>query len=135
MINQALLERIIRAADEYHMIAEDQWSQVIDLTPENGDLDFEFRRLVRAALRYYARAYLVLDMIETVDEQEVEDLLEIVGEQVPEFEEFFQKNDVIASLDEESPVTLSRVFAIAEAVRSLLLERSNQLAASLAGRF
>jgi hypothetical protein len=135
MINQALLERIIRAADEYHMIAEDQWSQVIDLTPENEDLDFEFRRLVRAALRYYARAYLVLDMIETVDEQEVEDLLEIVGEQVPEFEEFFQKNDVIASLDEESPVTLSRVFAIAEAVRSLLLERSNQLAASLAGRF
>jgi hypothetical protein len=135
MINQALLERIIRAADEYHLIAEDQWSQVIDLTPENEDLDFEFRRLVRAALRYYARAYLVLDMIETVDEQEVEDLLEIVGEQVPEFEEFFQKNDVIASLDEESPVTLSRVFAIAEAVRSLLLERSNQLAASLAGRF
>jgi hypothetical protein len=135
MINQALQERIISTADDYHVVAEDQWNQVIDLKPENEELEFEFRRLVRAALRFYARALLMLDMIETDDEQQLEDLLEIVVEQIPEFAEFFEKNDVVAALDEDANVTLSRVFAIAEAVRSLLLERSNQLAASLATRF
>jgi hypothetical protein len=135
MINEALRDRIISAADEYHLIAEDQWNQVIDLKPEDEELEFEFRRLVRAAIRFYARAYLVLDMIETDEEQDADDLLDIVAEQVPEFDEFFRKNDVIATIDEESGAPLSRVFAAAEAVRSMLLERSNQLAASLAARF
>ena len=135
MINEALYDRIIGAADEYHETAEEQWAQVIDLKPENDELEFEFRRLVRTAIRYYARAFLVLDMIETDDVQDLEDVLEIVLEQVPEFSEFFEKNDVLAMLDEDAQANLSRVFAIAESVRSLLLERSTQLAASLQARF
>lgn len=135
MLNEALLERIIATADDYHVVAEDQWNQVIDLKPENDELAFEFRRIVRAALRFYARAYLVLDMIETDDEQDLDDLLEIVADQVPEFDEFFRRNDVVSILDEDAEQNLSRIFAIAESVRSLLLERSTQLAASLQARF
>jgi hypothetical protein len=135
MLNEALHDRIISAADEYHASAEEQWDQVIELKPENDELEFEFRRLTRTALRYYARALLVLDMIETDDTQDLEELLEVVEEQVPEFAEFFEKNDVLAVLDEDAQTNLSRVFAIAESVRSLLLERSTQLAASLQSRF
>src|SRR5688500_5162313 len=135
MPNQELHERIISTADEYHLTAEDHWNELIDLKPDSEELEFDFRRLVRAALRFYARAYLELDMIETDDAQDVEDMLEVIAEQVPEFDDFFQRNDVIAALDEEGPVTLSRLFAVAEAVRTMLLERSTQLAASLATRF
>lgn len=130
-----LHERIISTADEYHMTAEDHWSQLIDLRPDSEEIDFDFRRLARAALRFYARAYLALDMIETDDAQDVEEMLEVIAEQVPEFDDFFRKNDVIAVLDEEGPTTLSRLFAVTESVRTMLLERSTQLAASLATRF
>ena len=135
MLNQALHDRIVRTADEYHVIAEDHWAQLIELKPDNDDLEFEFRRLARAALHFYARAFLALDMVETDDAQELDDLLEIVAEQVPEVRDFFDKNDVSTSLDEESNTSISRVFAVAEALRSLLLERSNALAASLGTRF
>jgi len=38
-------------------------------------------------------------------------------------------------VDEESEMNISRVFAVAESVRTLLLQHSNQLAASLDARF
>jgi hypothetical protein len=135
MLEQALQQRIIETADEYHFTAEAQWSQVVDLEPTDEDLSFEFRRLVRAALVFYMRAYLMLDMIETDDEQQLEDLVTLVNEQQPEVAEFLQKNNAVAVLDEESDDSLSRVFTVAEAYRTLLLDRSNQLAASLGTRF
>lgn len=135
MLNNELHERIISTADEYHMTAEDYWNELTALKPDAEELDFDFRRLTRAAIRYYARAYLALDMIETDDGQDVDDLLEVIAEQIPELDEFFTKNNVIGVIDEEGSDTLSRVFAVAESVRTMLLERSNQLAASLASRF
>lgn len=136
MINEKLHDRIISTADEYHMSGEDYWSQVVDLKPEgNAELDFEFRRLLRAAMVFYSRAYLELDMIETDDSQDLEDLLEVILDQVPEFAEFFDKNDVIDAFKEEGGASLSRLFSVAEAVRTMLLEQSTQLAASLNGRF
>lgn len=133
--NEALQQRIIETADEYHYIAEDQWQQAIELDPVNDELAFEFRRVVRAALLYYLRAYLVLDLIESDDEQELEQLFEITLEQQPELAEFFAQNNVIEILDEESEANLSQVFSVAEAVRTVLLDRSNQLAATLGTRF
>jgi hypothetical protein len=134
-MNDLLRQRIIESADEYHFIAEDQWAQAIDLKDAEEETLFEFRRLIRAALRFYARAYLVLDMIETDDEQQLEDLLELIEEQEPEVGRFLQQNDVIATLDEESNANVARVFSVAEALRLLLLERGTQLAASLGPRF
>lgn len=133
--NSELHERIIEAADEYHFIAEEQWARAVDLKPTDEESQFEFRRLVRAALRFYVRALLVLDMVETDDEQELEDLLEILAEHHPDFEEFLMRNEVLAIVDEESSENLSRVFAVAETLRATLLEQSNRLAASLGGRF
>ena len=133
--NELLQRRIIETADEYHAIAEDQWGQAIDLEPESDDAIFEFRRLVRAALTYYTRAYLTLDMIETDSEQELEDLLDIVTEQQPELGAFFAQNSVVEVLNEEAETNLSQVFAVAEALRTALLEGSNQLAATLGSRF
>ena len=138
MINQALHERLLKTADEYHVIGEDLWNQVIELKADDvntDELEFEYRRMLRAAIGFYARAFLALEMIETDDGQDVDELLEIVVEQVPELAEFIEKNEVTATLDEEGNATISRVFAVAEAVRTMLLERSNQLAASLGSRF
>ncbi|MBC8144783.1 MAG: hypothetical protein H7X80_04300 [bacterium] len=136
MLNEKLHDRIISTADEYHLSAEDYWTQVVDLKPEgNEELDFEFRRLVRAALVFYSRAYLELDMVETDDSQDLEDLLDIVLDQVPEFRDFFAKNDVMYAFGEDTGINLSRLFSVAEAVRTMLLEQSNQLAASLNSRF
>ncbi len=135
MINNALQQRIIETADQYHYIAEEQWAQAIELQPESDEAAYEFRRLIRAALLCYARAYLSLDLIETDDEQQLEELLEIVAEQQPEFAEFFEKNDVLAVLDPDSDAHLSQVFAVAEAVRTILLDRSGQLAATIGTRF
>ena len=95
----------------------------------------EFLRLVRAALLYYIRAYLVLDMIETDDSQGLEELFEIVGEQNEELAEFFKKNDVVRVLDEDENADFSRIFSTAEPVRAMLLQHSNQLAATLHTRF
>jgi hypothetical protein len=134
-MTNALHKRIIETADEFHFIAEDQWQQAIDLEPESDEAAFEFRRLIRAALQFYIRAYLALDMIETDDEQLVEDLLEVVAEQQPELGEFFAQNNVAGVLDETADTNLSHVFAVAEAVRTALLESSTQLAATLNRRF
>lgn len=135
MLNDLLRQRIIETADEYHNIAEDQWAQAIDLKDADEEAIFEFRRLIGAALRFYVRAYLVLEMIETDDEQQLEDLLELAAEQEPELAVFIEQNEIVATLDEESDATVARVFTVAEALRMVLLERSNQLAASLATRF
>lgn len=130
-----LQRRIIEDADEFHFTAEEQWKQAIGLEPSDEESLYEFLRLVRNALRFYARAYLVLDMVETDDEQDLEDLLEIVGEQQEEFEDFFEKNDVLNTLNEESASDFSRIFSVAESIRALLLQRSNELAATLHNRF
>jgi len=135
MLNQVLQQRIIETADEYHYIAEDQWSQAIELQPESEEAEFEFRRLVRAALLFYTRAYLALDMVETDAEQELEELLEIVLEHQEDLRRFFEQNSVLALLSEEANTNLSQVFAVAETLRGYLLERSNQLAATLGTRF
>jgi hypothetical protein len=128
-------KRILQAADEYHLIAEDQWAQAIDLAPESEDAEFEFRRLIRAALQFYLRALLVVWLVETDEFQQLEDLIEVMGDLEPELTEFLEKNDAVAILDEESGVPLSRVFTVAEALRTLILHRSTQLAATLNNRF
>lgn len=130
-----LKQRIIETADDYHRIAEEQWSQTVDLEPSSPEATFEFRRLIRAAILYYCRTCLILAMVETDAEQELEELLEIVAEQDEEIDFFFRQNRVVQVLDEESEMNLSRVFAVAESVRTLLLQHSNQLAASLNTRF
>lgn len=130
-----LKQRIIETADEYHGIAEEQWAQAVDLEPSNDEAAFEFRRLVRAAMLYYSRACLVLAMVETDAEQELDDVVEIVAEQDEELDVFFRQNRVLEVMDEESEMNISRVFAVAESVRTLLLQHSNQLAASLDSRF
>jgi hypothetical protein len=135
MINDALKDRVIQTADEYHFIGEDQWSQAIDLAPESEEAGYEFRRLVRAALQFYTRAFLVLSMVETDAEEQLDDLLDILVELEPEIGEFLKQNDAFVILDEESEAHLSRVFAVAEALRGLLLARSTQLAASIGTRF
>lgn len=130
-----LKQRIIETADDYHRIAEEQWEHAVDLDPSSPEAAFEFRRLIRAAMLYYCRTCLVLAMVETDAEQELEELLEIVAEQDEELDLFFRQNRVVEVLDEESEMNLSRVFAVAESVRTLLLQHSNQLAASLDARF
>jgi hypothetical protein len=100
-LTEALHQRIISTADEYHFIAEDQWAQAIDLAPETEDAGFELRRLIRAALMFYTRALLVLDMVETDEEQQLEELLDIATEQKPELGEFIEKNNVFTVLDED----------------------------------
>ena len=127
--------RVIETADQYHFTAEDQWNRAIELEPTDDESIFEFLRLVRTSLRFYARAYLVLDMVETDDEQDLEELLEIVGEQEKEFAEFFRKNDVMSALDEEMKSDFSRMFSVAESIRALLLQHSNELAATLHNRY
>lgn len=135
MDNAALRQRIIESADEYHLIGEDQWNVAIELEPTDDESVFEFLRVVRAALLYYARAYLVLDMVETDDGQDLETLLELIGEQEEEFAEFFRKNDVEQVLAEDGSADFSRIFSIGESVRAVLLQHSNQLAATLHQRF
>ncbi len=130
-----LQRRIIESADEYHFTGEDQWEQVVEMEPETEETLHEFRRKVRAALLFYARAYLVLDMIETDDSQQLEELLEIIEEQEEKFREFFRKNDIYTALDEEGSAEYSRVFSVAETIRALLLNQSNQLASTLHTRF
>jgi hypothetical protein len=134
-LNEALQERIIKTADEYHFIAEDQWAQAIDLAPETEEAGFEFRRMIRAAMMFYTRALLILDMVETDEEQQFEELLDIAAEQQPELAEFMEKNNVTEVLDEDANSHLSQVFATAEALRSMLLQISTQLAATLGKRF
>lgn len=133
--NEALQQRIIETADAYHYIAEDQWQRATATEPVNDELVFEFRRLIRASLVYYVRAYLALDMIESDDQQQLEEILEIVGEQQPELAAFFEQNNVLAVLDEDSESYVSQVFSVAEAMRNALLDRSNALAVSLPARF
>lgn len=135
MQDREFAQRIIETADEYHFTAEEQWQQVIELEPTDEESLFEFKRLVRAALLFYARAYLILDMMETDEHQSLEDLLEIIGENQEEIEKFFKENNVIATLDEEGDAEFSRLFSVAEAVRSILLQHSGQLAATLHSRF
>jgi hypothetical protein len=130
-----LQQRIIETADEYHNIAEDQWAQAIELAPESEDAEFEFRRLIRAALVFYARAFLVLDLVETDETQQLEEVLDLVAEQEPEFQAFFDKNNVYQVLDEDGMTTLSQAFAVAEALRVMLLQYSTQMAATLGTRF
>jgi len=130
-----LQQRLIETADEYHAVAEDQWAQAVDLEPTDEESLWEFRRLVRAALQFYLRAYLMLDMVETDAEQQVDDLLDLVAEGQPEFREFIETNQAFDVLDEDAEPNLSRMFSVAEALRSMLLEHSNQLAASVARRF
>lgn len=134
-LNKALQQRIIDTADEYHYIAEDQWSQVVDLKPEVEEDELEFRRLVRAALQFYSRAYLALLLVETDPEQQLEDLLEIVLENEPELAGLMQTNQAFEVLDEDGTSHLSHLFSVAEALRSVLLERSNALASTLEKRF
>lgn len=135
MRNIEFAQRIIETADEYHFTGEEQWNQAIELEPTDEESLFEFKRIVRAALLFYARAYLILDMVETDEEQLLEDLLEIVAERRPDVREFFETNHVVGTLDEEGTADFSRFFSVAEAVRSILLENSNQLAATLHSRF
>lgn len=135
MLNQVLQQRIIETADEYHYIAEDQWAQAIDLAPESEEAEFEFRRLIRAALQFYGRAFLALDLTETDAEQEFEEIFEILAEGHPDLAEFFEQNAVVETLHEDAATNLSQVFSVAEAVRSYLLEGSNRLAATLGARF
>src|SRR5688500_14699154 len=130
-----LKKQIIQSADQYHLIAEDQWAQAIDLAPETEEAGFEFRRLIRAALMYYLRALLVVWLVETDEEQQLEDLIDVMGDLEPEITEFLEKNDAVAVLDEDSEAPLSRVFTVAEAMRTLILHRSTQLAATLNNRF
>ncbi len=130
-----LQKRLVETADEYHAIAEGQWDEATAVEPTDDESLWEFRRLIRAALQFYVRAYLMLDMIETDSEQELEDLLEIAAEQQPQFASFFEQNNIVEVLDEESEMNISRIFAVAEALRSMLLEHSNQLAASVGSRF
>ncbi len=135
MLNQILQQRIIETADEYHYIAEDQWGQAIDLVPESDETEFEFRRLMRAALQFYVRAFLALDMVETDAEQELEELLTIMADAHDDIAQFFAQNNVIQIMDENVQTNLSHVFSVAEAVRSYVLEYSNRLAATLGTRF
>lgn len=135
MTSEELKQRIIETADDYHFRGEEAWKQAVDAKPEESVSELEFRQILRMALELYARAYLVLSMVETDDGQDLEDLLEIVGEEQPEFEEFFARNNVLHGLDEESGADFSRAFAVAESVRALLLQGSNQLAATLDSRF
>lgn len=134
-LNRALQQRIIDTADEYHYIAEDQWNQVVDLKPEVAEDEFEFRRLVRAALQFYLRAYLTLQMVETDSEQQLEDLFEVTLENEPELAELMEANQAADALDENRHANLSHIFSIAEAIRSILLERSSALASTLGSRF
>ena len=135
MNDREFAERVVRIADEYHYIAEEQWRQLIDIKPTDEESLFEFRRITRAALLYYLRSYLVLDLVETDDDQELEDLLEIVCEQEEKIAEFVKKNDVPATIDEESDAEYSRLFSVAEAIRTLLMQSAAGLAASLPSRF
>lgn len=130
-----LQQRIIETADEYHLIAEDQWDQSVAFEPVDDESIFEFRRLMRASLLFYMRAYLALKLVESDDSQQVEDLIEIVSEENADLEAFFSQNSVLAILDEEGTANISQLFAVAEAVRSALLERSVTLAATLPNRF
>jgi tetratricopeptide (TPR) repeat protein len=133
--DEFLHKGIIHSADEFHEVAEEQWEQAIELQPESDEAIFEFRRLVRAALQFYSRAYLALALVETDDEQQLEEFLEIISEQDGDLAEFFRQNDAEAILDEESHSNISQVFSIAEAIRTALLEQSTQLAATLPFRF
>ena len=135
MDHAQLQRRIIDDADKYHFIAEEQWKAASELEPTDDESFFEFLRLVRAGLRFYIRAYLVLDMIETDDEQDLEELLEIVCEENPELAELVAKNDVVGVLNEEAVSDYSRSFSVAESMRAFLLQHSNQLAATLHRRF
>ncbi|MCB0711602.1 MAG: hypothetical protein KDD67_04650 [Ignavibacteriae bacterium] len=128
-------QRIIETADEYHFTAEEQWRLAIELEPTDEASLFEFKRIVRAALLFYARAYLILDMVETDEDQSLEDILEIIAESREDIRDFFQSNNVFESLDEEGSAEFSRIFSVAEAVRSILLENSNHLATTLHSRF
>ncbi|MGE3799995.1 MAG: hypothetical protein AB7H80_03160 [Candidatus Kapaibacterium sp.] len=128
-------QRIIETADEYHFTAEEQWGLAIELEPTDEDSLFEFKRIVRAALLFYARAYLILDMVETDEDQSLEDILEIIADSREDIRAFFQSNNVFESLDEEGSAEFSRIFSVAEAVRSILLENSNHLATTLHSRF
>lgn len=135
MKDREFAERVIRAADEYYFIGEEQWGRAIEMEPGDEEALFEFRRLIRAALLFYVRSYLVLDLIESDDEQDLEDLLDIVYEQEPKIAEFAEKNGVTQVIAEESSDEFSRLFSVAEALRTLILQQAGQLAASLPTRF
>lgn len=128
-------ERVIRTADEYYFIAEEQWKQAVGIEPSTEEVLFEFKRLIRAALLFYVRSFLELDLVETDEEQDLEELLEIVVERETTIAEFMEKNKVEAAISEEGSADYSRLFSVAEAMRTLLLQSSSQLAASLPARF
>ncbi len=131
MDNREFAERIIRTADEYFFTAEAEWEAAGEIEPVDDDTLFEFRRLVRNALRFHIRAMLVIDMVETDDDQSFEDLLEIVSEREVLLEELVEQNDALATLDEESSAEYSRLFSVSEAIRSFLLQTSAARAAAL----
>ena len=135
MQDREFAERIIRTADEYYFIAEEQWGKAIELEPADEETLYEFRRLIRVALTFYIRSYLVLDLMESDDEQDLEDLLEIIFDQEEEIADFARKNGATEVLAEESTAEYSRLFAVAEALRTLILQQAGQLAASLPARF
>lgn len=135
MEDREFAERIIRTADEYYFIAEEQWGKAIELEPADEETLYEFRRLIRVALTFYIRSYLVLDLVESDDEQDLEDLLEIIFDQEEEIADFARKNGAAEVLAEESTAEYSRLFAVAEALRTLILQQAGQLAASLPARF
>lgn len=131
MDNREFAERIIVTADEYYFTAEEEWKKAGELEPQDDETLFEFRRLVRNTVRFHIRALLVIDMVETDDDQSFEDLLEIVTEREELLEELVRTNDALAVLDEESSAEYSRLFAVAEAIRSFLLQTSAARAAAL----
>ncbi len=135
MEDREFAERVIRTADEYYFIAEEQWGKAIELEPADEETLYEFRRLIRVALAFYTRSWLVLDLVETDDEQDLEELLEILFDQEQEIADFARKNNALEVLAEESSAEYSRLFAVAEALRTLILQQAGQLAASLPTRF
>lgn len=128
-------KKILTTADEYHIIAEEQWRLLTELDPINEELVFEFKRLSRASLMFYCRAYLILDLIETDEEQTLEELLEISSENMPELEDYITHNKVLEILNVDLNENISKVFACTEVARTLLLERSNNAAGTLFERF
>ena len=131
MENREFAERIIRTADEYYYTAEEQWKHAGEIEPTSDETLFEFRRLIRNSMRFHLRALLVIDMVESDDDQSLEDLLEIVTEREEKLLELVEKNKAFEVLDEESTTEFSRLFAVAEAIRSFLLQTSAARAAAL----
>ena len=128
-------QRIITTADEYHFTAESEWEHAVALDPTEGASFEEFQLSIRTALHFYARSYLILEMIETSEDQSLEDLIEIITDEDEEFNDFVIKNKAAEILFGEEENDFTRLFAVAEAIRSYLMGRSAEMAATLHKRF